>query len=502
MAATLELNAKDNTQEVLFKQEQALLRLTEKYKNLVQESKRGSREATAGFDGLNQSLRGMIPTAGQLVSALGGITSVIGVVALCKSAYGEWQEMILGMGRTHKEFVDNLIADLARGRDAASAAQISAWLKTVPGVTPNEARQIFGGATAAGPVEGLERRQELTGAAAAAAPLEEGRLGEWGTLVGKVGRIAPGRSAQATAGLALKLQQLAGQHVEQLTGDKFMRAISTLKQAGVSEEESMAQMLVGLEQGQGRPGALISAAEAIDKEMKVIKPTRSHRVLTAEEKVKNRFAQADAAERQRLLQSDKEIRQVILGDQAIMYAQIDPRRVAARAGELRAAQQGDFIGAQVTAIQTGPEGLEGKQSRAAALAFRPLQAGNRELGSYRERLDRAMQEDFKTQGWYAGLIESMKIGILKRTMDRPDRALAQELEQRAQPQAGVLQWKSDEERQVLMGRAGAWKQFAANEDAIEEAKKRGKLLEAIERNTRGPQPAAIQQNVTQHGEGK
>jgi hypothetical protein len=509
MAATLELTAKEDVTEKLFKLEQQNLRLIEQNKRLAQESGSATRAAKAGFDGLANSISGMIPSATQLIGALGGITSVVGVVASLKAGYAEWREEIGRLAEKHTEFVNSFIRDMARSRDAAAAPRISAWLKTIPGVIPDEARQIFAGTTAAGPTVDLERRQKLTAAAASAVPLEEGRLEEWGTLVGKVGRMAPGRTAEATAGLALKLQQLAGQHVDQLTGDKFMRAVSTLKKAGIPEEEAMAQMLVGLEQGQGRPGALISAAAAIDKEMKVIKPTRGHRVLTDKEKAENRFAQAGRAERLRLLQSDKGIREAILGDQAIMYAQVDAKTVASRTGELRAAESGGYLADQVAAIQKSSEGMEGKIAREQKLETYSNQAGDREIGTRLERAELRFQAyqagkpwydrwANRSQWWFAGWENPERTYAdwfpgqggreMARKADRQEREIRQTKGLPEPP--GYESQTVHEARQIV-----PYWDLLGKDDQM-------RILQQIERNTRGPHPAAVQQNVTQHGEGK
>lgn len=485
MAATLEITAKEDVSEKLFKLEQQNLRLIESNKRLAQESKKGTQEAKTGFDHLDATMSRGISTAQSMAATIIGIGSAAAVVGQLKTAYSDWLQTIQKLGEAHHKFAEDLVKDLARGTNAANATEIASFLKRVPGVKPDEARQLFAGVQAAAPWADLEQQKAQTVAAAGAAVLQQGRLGEFGTLVSKVGQMAPGRSAEATAGLALKLQQLAGQHIEQLAGDKFMRAVSTLKAAGVPEEDAMAQMLVALEKGQGRPGALISAAEAIDKQMEPIKTSRGKRVLTAEDQANNRFAAADRGERLRLLQTDKAVREAVLGDQAIMYGQIDPTRVAARAGELRDAQAGGFIAGQIQQIAASPEGAEVVVGRRRALRKYVAEAGDREVGEALNRAEDRFDTSQAGRPFYDRWARRIKWGIAKFIDPRNPEAAYEDLS----PVRGV-----DEKSRTMIKDAGS------EEAQIDRAETIARILEKIERNTRGPNPGSVQGSVNQHAE--
>jgi hypothetical protein len=490
MAATLELTAKEDVTEKLFKLEQQNLRLIEQNKRLAAESRRAHKEAKDGIAGVNNFLQAQVTDLKKVGLQLIGGGGVYAAVKTVTAAYSLWQEELKGLGKSHHEFSERLIADLMRSRDAARAPEIEAWGRSQAGrgATEEQAQRLLAGVTSEAQTLPLERRMRVAEQifpALGALPVK-GEQTEVGKIAGQFADMFPQKSPQEIAGLAIGLRQMPEVSAETLTGDSLARVVSTWQKAGMSGDEAVARLLVGVEKGQRRPGALMAAAEAVDKQMELIKPSRSRRVLTPEEKAKNRFAQASPAERVKLLDTDREVRDAMLGDQGLLFAQIGADEVAAKLAEMKKMEAPGFVTGQAAAMRRSAAGAKVAEAHEQSLRTYVAQEGDRRTGERLERAEKrftefqagrgAMDRFWNRWAWTISKTvnpEEPEQEFVKRGFARPGYAEIKEMATRA----------------------------AEEEKAIAEAERQTKILEKIAENTKPrPTSAAVQQNVKQHGE--
>lgn len=508
MSAALELTAKEDVTEKLFKLEQQNLRLIEQNKRLAQESRRAHKESKDGIAQVNGFLQAQVGDLKNVALGLVGGGGVVGAVTAAINAYSQWQEELKGLGKEHHEFSERLVADLMRSRDAMQAPEIEAWGRAQAGrgATEEQAQRLLAGVTSEMQAEPLARRKALAEGLMPALPIlpGQGEQAEVAKIAGQFGGMFPEKSPREIAGLAIGLRQMPEVSAETLTGDSLQRVVSTWQKAGLSGEEAVARLLVGVEKGQRRPGALMAAAEAVDKRMDEIKPTRGRR-LTPEEQAKNRFAQAEPAERIKMLDTDREVRDAVLGDQGLLFAQIGGDEVAAKLRQMKQMQAPGFISGQTERIGQSAAGAKVIAAHNAQIELEKLKRPNMELGGYAERYDAATTEILKSApNWWDRLGDRMAHQLRWMFYDRPDIEAVRLLRQRQ----SLQQYINPEDAQRAGAQAEFWEKFARDEDAIREAhaqtellREQNRRLEEIGKNTRPrPSAAAVQQNVRQHGE--
>ena len=338
MAPNLELTAKENISEKLYKLEQQNQRLIEQNRQLAKVTHEGMGQANASIDGLSTSLENGAASVARMATSFIGLGGVIETV---KAATEDWARNLEKVAEAQQRTFAGLAALAGRSGDLKNLPAIEDWAYKVPGLTSGQALDLFGGITGAAPGAGLGRRQGMVESAADIFPLINSDLSGFGRLTGKVGAAMPQLAPGQAVGVALKMRQLAGEHAEDLASDRSRRVLGSLMAAGMAQEEAIATMIVGYEGGQTRAGAVMKAAEEIDKDLK---PVRPHgRPLSAEEKAKNRFATADRSERWNLLKTDKEVRQAVMGSEALLFSQISPEEIKRVAGELRTAEGADYL---------------------------------------------------------------------------------------------------------------------------------------------------------------
>ena len=481
MAATLELVAKENISEAMFKLEQQHLRLTEQVKQLGQASRRSHQEAATSLDQVNAGVTRSIGLVTSLTGTFLGLAGAKATIDLLKTAYQEWMREMEQLGKKNQEFAESFTAGIARSRDAAASLQISAALQAMPGLLPDKARQVFEGITSTAPSESVERRLELTRQASKTDWLHKGKLGDMGVLYGKINAIVPGLSAEETAGLAEAVYGEAGQHVEALTGDKFMRTMAMMQAGGIEPERAMAKVIIGMEKGQTRGSAAMAGAEAIAKDWEIIKPTRGHRVLTADEKAKNRFAAASMSERERMLDSDPAIRKAVLGEAALEYGLIDSATVAERAAKLKLGRQPGYAEQKAFETARSPEGFRAQLADQQEERLYQAETVERKVGT---RLERA-------QGRYKKYTKSLYF------FERPFARMAWEGAKLIAPEAPEYAFGGGPHPEAI---ATMRKEAREEEPEIGYREMQVKILNNIERNTRGPQAAGVQANVNSQSE--
>lgn len=525
MAATLQLTAKEDVTKTLFKLEQQNLRLIAQNKQLARVSGHATRQAKGGFDGVSRSIRGAIPSVGQLVTSLTGVGGVLGAVTTVKAAYAEWYGALDQLGTAHKKFARELTVDIATAGDTMHAAEISERLKEIPGLTEVQSRQVYAGVKEAVPWMGWKERMKLVEAAAPAAPVVSvSNLAEWGKIVGKTRHFTQDRSVAESVGLAWELQQAAGEKTSQLIADRTIRALGTLKKVGVKEEEAMSWNLAAMHAGL-RSTSLIKIAEALDKEIKIIKPTPGHRVLTPAEKETNIYAAADRKERFQMLRSSKAVRETAMGAEAALdFSVIDFEYAKRLEKGLQAGRQPKNMLREIRVeLAQSPEGLRTLQSHdfavAAYKAARPIRE---KIATPYSAVKEAMAKDLESEkGALARFSVSLDQWFALRGSERPDEAYLGLLKRRRR-----VQRLSSEDSERLDKRIANWERFVENENRIREllenqlenqgakldqigakldqieqnTRRSGEDTHKIETNTRGPRPAGVQENVIQHGE--
>jgi hypothetical protein len=497
MAATLELTAKEDVTEKLFKLEQQNLRLIEQNKRLAQESRRAHKESADGLSKVSGYLQAQVGDLKNVALGLVGGGGVVGAVTATISAYSKWQDELKNLGKGHKDFTDRLVGDLMRSRDAAQAAEIEAWGRgqLKHGATEEQAQRLLAGVTSEMQTSPLARREAIAEAIMPTLKVlpAAGEQAEVARIAGQFGGMFPEKSPQEIAGLAVGLRQLPEVTTETLTGDAIQRVVSTWQKAGLSGEEAVARLLVAVEKGQRRPGALIAAAEAVDKQMDTIKPSRGHRILTAEERAKNRFAEASPAERIRLLDTDREVRDAVLGDQGLMFSQITAEETAEKLRQMRRMEQPEFIPRQIETIGRSAAGAKTIAGQQQTLRTYSAQEEDRRRG---ERLERAEARFSEFQAGRGAMDRFWNrwAWIVSRTVnpENPE----QELVKRGFARPGYAEIKD-----MAARAAEEEKAIAEAERQTKQLERQNHILERIEQNTKPrPSAAAVQQNLRQHGE--
>lgn len=165
-------------------------------------------------------------------------------------------------GRVSAEFNAHLVKGLAEAGELARAAEVVAFVSSLPGVKREDALTAYVAIQQAAPALSYERRKDLTRAVAPLAPTGID-LNQIGTLVGELAEMAPGKTAGDVADLALGMQETAGREAADLTSKSFLRYVRA-EQAKRKRpiEEILAEGVVLLQAGfhaeefppGGRPG--------------------------------------------------------------------------------------------------------------------------------------------------------------------------------------------------------------------------------------------------------
>ncbi|HEY4760949.1 MAG TPA: hypothetical protein VIH42_10255 [Thermoguttaceae bacterium] len=479
MPAILELTAKEDISEKLFKLEQQNQRL-------IQQNRELTRVSRDGFTNVRSSIEGGITSIGRMTLSLTGVAGIVGSI---KIATSEWLSHLKEVGQEQEKIRKQFGSIFGRTQDLPFAAQIEDWSFKVKGLSKGQTLHLFEGVSSANQDLQLKQRQKIVEAAAPLMPIiGEENLQTFGRQIGKFAEIRPGLSPEAIVGLSLKARQIAGEHAEELAGNKARRVMGTLTAAGMEPETAMAMMISGMKAGQVRAGAVISAAEAIDKEWKKEKPKGAP--LTAEQKAKNRFATADKAERLRLLHQDKEVREAILGDQALQFVQVRPEDYSKIAQELKTAESAGFVPGQVELAKRAP-GLA-KQYVGMETTTRGKIAQTEE----KKQADLLAMRDKEFYESYLPRV-SQESGLWKRFLST------------WWWEVSKAYTKNPLENLPPMGPGGVpalkelYTNTAENERQIRHAETIQEYLRLIAENTTGlktPNPSSVQENRRQHGE--
>lgn len=296
---------------------------------------KSANEAVRPFQNLKQEgEQAGVAMVGKLGGAVLGLLAVKSAVDTVRAGYSQWIDTIELTGVKHGAFTQQLVSQLTKTGDATKADQIESRLSGIKGATREQGLAAFAGVSEAEPTMPLEQRLKLAEVVGRAAPT--GRdLGQFGGIAAAIQGIAPGKSPEAVASIATKFEQQTGGS-SRVGGDKFIRSLKSLVQAGVMPEEALGMGAAALDTNVA-PEVLTKVATVIGEPQQEIKKSKTKRVLSPEDMAKNRFAKASDAEQLRLLRSDPSVAQAVLGDEAAFQFQRLMPAVPQRTAELLSA---------------------------------------------------------------------------------------------------------------------------------------------------------------------
>ena len=370
-----------------------------------------------------------------ILGAVPALWTVKGAADFVTEAYKEQRERIREAAHEHRDYANSVVRDLAKIGEAHKADEIEEALGNIAG-TPRELARKMRSAAAdrmAGVAGGTEKSLAITRALGPVSGLVEPELAAG--IAGGAESAFGGKVDAANFGL--RAMAAAGGSASQLP-DLFGR-VQQLVSAGMSPEQATALAIEDLRQNQS-PKALTSLAESIDKDVKKVKPTATAKgatkfghpqrfePLSPTDQAVNRFADADRAERLRLLMSDRLTRRGVMGDTgALAFEQFDMDRLSATEQQLGTGGAAEEMLKGAASTKAGRGLLVGQiESKRHEDAKERLAA----QGSHRERLEANIQAEQDASGYnwlergIAGLYRSVGTTALTPFMGEDQAALA------------------------------------------------------------------------------
>jgi hypothetical protein len=339
-----------------------------------------------------------------------------------------------------------------------------------------EAEKLFGGITGVDPGVDVKRRLGLMTVAAEAAPLFQGEEQQFGKLLGKVNELTPDKNESQIVGKALALREAAGEHAENLTGNRFRKTMGTLIEAKIDPDTAMALGVVGMRAGQERSAALMAAAGSLEH---TFQPEEfKHKPIL------RKFSHADAAERWKLLQDNPAVQKAVLGDeQALAFRQIKPAEVEDVRKHLIESQNPDFIENELKMLGKSPLGRERLLERDTATLNRKNERIDRELAERRARQEAEFEAtNVSGKSIYQRTLNKSDWQISKWT--NPDNPVADYL---------AHSGNSESAKQLLELNDKTERQIKAMENMVDYLVK---IYEAQRTSAKKVHPAAVQGNRT------
>lgn len=353
-------------------------KLIEQNHKLTQASKEAQREGSRAMQRQSSLVGDGIKGFASMAS---GVLGVGGAVATVTQAYGQWRQEVEAFGQRHREFTQGLVRDLSTTGDLLQGAEVQRAIESMPGATREQAKQAFVGISDAAPTESLKRRLALTREVVKQAATGQDLAG-LGGVVGELAKTFTDKSADDLLDIATTLRSQAGKNIGQIASREFLGSADALAQAGIRRERALGLGVAAL-QSNVSPEAINALARAIAQPGEKV-AAKTERVQFVDERgrvgtreqalplgekdlAKNRFIDADAQERLRLLLNDKITREAVLGaEQAVRIGQIDPQRFAQRSAEIIRSQRGDAAKLEREALSqfaAGAEAISEQQSK-------------------------------------------------------------------------------------------------------------------------------------------
>lgn len=236
--------------------ERAIVQLEKKHDALEQKIKRTNKTSK---DGSVQGVAGMTALLSSVGSLVGGYLSLQGALRGVQAWYRSVSTEIENAAKSEAKFNRSLLTTLTLSGDLAVGPRVKQALQNLPGVTEAQGAAAFGGVRAGAPTIDVERALSIATAVSALspnlAPLDElgkvtdlSQLTELGELAGKLGALAPEKSAGDIVDLAVSLEQITGGRQRELTQPATQKAIRAMLAEGLGFEEALATAAVGLQQ--------------------------------------------------------------------------------------------------------------------------------------------------------------------------------------------------------------------------------------------------------------
>ena len=156
MAANLELTAREDISEKLFKLEQQNQRLIEQNKQLAKVTKQGHDDVSASIEN----------GIGKIKSMGMEFFGVSGAIATIKSETDDWINHLKEVADVQERIRDSLSDLYGTTKLLAVAPQVESFLANVPGLNREQATRLFSGVAKADPQAGLNKLKAITTAAA------------------------------------------------------------------------------------------------------------------------------------------------------------------------------------------------------------------------------------------------------------------------------------------------------------------------------------------------
>ncbi len=272
--------------------------------------------------------------------AIGYLTVEKGIEKVIE-LYQDWQEELHKTGEAHEQFTSGLMRELAKAGDLANATHIEHFLGNIKGVTRQQGLAAFAGVRGAIPFESLERREQLTKAATGMAPIfgkDYGAMQEFGTGVGAVAKLTPGKDAGDVADITAKLQSVMGDDFGEIGGDKMQRGIDSLIKAGMSPEDAFG-VVVTAKRNSSKKGTVDKIFNLMEATKKELRPSPGD--TSEEAKAKRKLMNSSGMDRWKMLISDPSMASAF-GEGASEWRRLSPHLTGDLGGEFRAAQADDF----------------------------------------------------------------------------------------------------------------------------------------------------------------
>lgn len=548
MAATLELKAKDDATEVVWKLEQANLRLTEQVKQLAAASGRATKEAKSGFEKVTSSMDGGINALTRMAAGYLTVqTAISGVTAAMQDL--EEQRRRSREGTTDQADAQrNMLRNLGNVSDAEQLQFMSKLQDMALRRSPSGGVKTVYNMTATGlSASGADREKTLAAVDMAlqfAPDNPEAATSITGALLHM--SKATGRSDMLEN---LGFLKLAGEQAAITDWDKIAQnmspAIIGATSFGATPQEALA-LVASITQGSAdKMGAesgtaAISLAQQLEKFLptedvygQVAVPGRKGKrrglvtkgtgLETLGERIQ--YLQENPLEREKFLENltlEKKslgpVMQILEGPQTMggkAYADAFaaanmPFEKMAELATTKIEQMGKVYEQQVAESSRGAE-VRGELAKTQTPSGRERSI---EGGFTSEKLDTMLKDhgvDYWSrtlEAWFAYYVSAPVIGEEQAFLKSAKRAAFTLRKTGHEEEAASLEAdtakrvQEAEDQRIAAVQLDLLEQHKALMQQIEQNTRRtGEGTERIEQNTRGPQPAAVQANVTQHGEG-
>jgi len=389
--------------------EQQNTKLLEQNKKMQNASKQAGKASERSAKQQETGLNKVFVSAAKVATALAGPAGIVAAVHVVKKAYGEWIIQIDKAAEHSTKFHATLTKNLSEAGDLLYAAKLEKFFESVPGANREDVEKAYAGVAGAVPGMARSRRMDIAAEAAKLGPTGQD-VGQIGAMAGEFGEVFATKTADDLVDLALKMRQMAGKNISQLTGRKFLKGIKDLQEAGVMEPERAFAMGLTAADKDISPGVLPKISQVVTGHYEP-KTAAKGKTLAEDEEQYNRFVGAGAGDRWKMLQKSDELQKRFMTEQAVGFGRLlaSQSEVEKAMDELQRAQTGNAARSEVAAMAkasaTHAKVLE--YNRDAAVEKTPEAKWEEYLGEQHGRYMAELTRQRKGKGMFGGAAHRM-----------------------------------------------------------------------------------------------